>query len=357
MRNQILKSPLTKIPADVKLEDVIKGEIEIPCLVRTFYENLVTPGGRHKDNGISRGNERRSESLSYDTIYAVSKGRIKTSKHILLGLVMRTLTGSRKALEVLNRLNHCISYHAAEELDTEMVFTSAARKRLLPDGLHLAPDLNTGVAFDNLDRFCATLTGTDTLHDTVGIVYQNVPSDNQLVNLQQLSLNAQEEEDSAATPGNRRRRSFEPTLFEIPPYQKCIKLVTESLVELDDGRRGIIATSFETAKLLDFVWLLHFPDRGVPMWFGFMSKKVPNIYPMQTIEYLPQINSSPTSHSVVALTLKMALQLADECDQKYLLVTYDLAICKIAMAIQVVERNHFDRLFIMLGIIIFARLN
>jgi hypothetical protein len=86
------------------------------------------------------------------------------------------------------------------------------------------------------------------------------------------------------------------------------------------------------------------------MWFGWNSNRVKNNHQMQAIEYLPQINSSPTSHSVVALTLEMALQLADECNQKYLLVTYDLAICKIAMAIQVVERDRFDRLFIMLGI-------
>jgi len=284
-------------------------------------------------------------------MYAVSKGRFKTRKHILLGLVMRTLTGSRKVLAILNRHNHCISYHAAEELETEMVFTSAARKRLLPDGLHPLPDLNTGVAFDNFDRFCATLTGTDTLHDTVGIVYQNVPSITQLV-----TSDARQEEEwtiSTATTRTKRRRSFEPTNFEITPYRKCIKLVTESLVDLDDGRRLIIATEFEAAKLLDFVWLLHISDekqRECPMWFGWNSNRVKNNHQMQAIEYLPQINSSPTSHSVVALTLEMALQLADECNQKYLLVTYDLAICKIAMAIQVVERDRFDRLFIMLGI-------
>jgi len=35
----------------------------------------------------------------------------------------------------------------------------------------------TGVAFDNFDRFVETSSGKDTLHDTVGIIYQNDPEE------------------------------------------------------------------------------------------------------------------------------------------------------------------------------------
>ncbi|GFV05785.1 hypothetical protein TNCV_5035241 [Trichonephila clavipes] len=41
-------------------------------------------------------------------------------------------------------------------------------------------DLINGVAFDNFDRYVDTLTGKDTLHDTVGIIYQNVSHDNDI---------------------------------------------------------------------------------------------------------------------------------------------------------------------------------
>jgi hypothetical protein len=37
------------------------------------------------------------------------------------------------------------------------------------------------------------------------------------------------------------------------------------------------------------------------------------------------------------------------CDQKYLSVTYDLAIAKIALTIQSEESPKYDRLFIQLG--------
>lgn len=38
-------------------------------------------------------------------------------------------------------------------------------------------DLCTGVSYDNFDQFVETKTGNDTLHDTVGIIYQNIEFD------------------------------------------------------------------------------------------------------------------------------------------------------------------------------------
>ena len=39
---------------------------------------------------------------------------------------------------------------------------------------NLNPNLNTENVFGNYDRYLETLTGKNTLHDTVGIVYQDV---------------------------------------------------------------------------------------------------------------------------------------------------------------------------------------
>ena len=43
-------------------------------------------------------------------------------------------------------------------------------------------DACTGVAFHSYDRFVETLTGKDTLHDTVGIAYQTVKLDDTIDN-------------------------------------------------------------------------------------------------------------------------------------------------------------------------------
>ena len=93
-------------------------------------------------------------------------------KHVMLGIAMKSLTGSKKVLEMLNRYGHCISYHTAEEIETEMTFGTREANQVTPHGMIRNPQYGTGVAWDNFDRFVETESGKDTLHDTVGIVYQ-----------------------------------------------------------------------------------------------------------------------------------------------------------------------------------------
>jgi hypothetical protein len=54
----------------------------------------------------------------------------------------------------------------------------------------------------------------------------------------------------------------------------------------------------------------------------------------QKIYYLTTINESPTTVSVVLETMRQAQKLAEEFNEDYMEVTYDLAIAKIALQIQ-----------------------
>lgn len=71
--------------------------------------------------------------------------------------------------------------------------------------------------------------------------------------------------------------------------------------------------------------------------------------PVQKIGYLPNLNMSPTSDSVVQKTLKMAQDIARECNQEHIIVTYDLAIAAKAYKIQATMSPAFDNVFINLG--------
>lgn len=86
-----------------------------------------------------------------------------------------------------------------------------------------------------------------------------------------------------------------------------------------------------------------------PLWSGFNAKVIKDPNVKQKVAYLPQINASPTSNDVVLATMKMAQQLRKEVGQSYMLVTYDLAIAKMALAIQAEESPRFGDLFIQLG--------
>ena len=85
------------------------------------------------------------------------------------------------------------------------------------------------------------------------------------------------------------------------------------------------------------------------MWVGWNSKFDQSAKSTQNIWYLPQINESPTSHAVVAETLKRAIQVADECGKTQIASTYDLAIAKMALQIQKAESPLYDRVFVNLG--------
>jgi hypothetical protein len=192
------------------------------------------------------------------------------------------------------------------------------------------------------------------MHVTVGIMIQDIPAANVI-----RTLNNAEEETSLLTqvdPNNqrrKRRRAYEAHQWELTPYNKCLKLVTEPMLDVEDERRAHQSPYFFKARQLDFLFILekYLDDNNLlPMWIGWNANIVENKNPMQSIGYLPEISESPTNKSVVLKTLEMSLRLAEECDQRYFLVTYDLAIFKIALAIQEIERNRFEKLFIMLGI-------
>ena len=58
---------------------------------------------------------------------------------------------------------------------------------------------------------------------------------------------------------------------------------------------------------------------------------------------------SPTSHPAVVETLKKSLRIAAECEKQCIVVTYDLAIAKMAYQIQSEEKPKFDSIFVALG--------
>ena len=40
----------------------------------------------------------------------------------MLGLALKSLPGSKKVIEMMNKLGHYVSYHTVEEIETEMTF-------------------------------------------------------------------------------------------------------------------------------------------------------------------------------------------------------------------------------------------
>ncbi|CAH1173831.1 unnamed protein product [Phaedon cochleariae] len=345
LRQEIQNVKRRQLPDQLNSTDLIRGECDIPQSLIDFYLNLLSGPNYRRKRG-ENGN-RLAKSFSEDIIYAVTNGRIKPSKHICLGLSLKSLTNSKKIVNIINRYGHCCSYTSLEGIETEATFTSSIRSDICPEGIIRSGNLCTGVAFDNFDRFVDTSSGHDTLHDTVGIIFQNI--DNSI---------EQDDEDTRAvrsTAGsseksNKRRRTFDTITHELEPYNKRPKL-HERLQPASDVSSNLSNSSSEWLKQINFAFMLshYLQIPETPMWVGFNSLIYKDTAPTQKLCYLTTINASPTDKSVVLETMKQSQQVARECGEKYMQVTYDLAITKIALQIQCTEKPRYDNLFIHVG--------
>ena len=96
---------------------------------------------------------RLATSFGQDFVYAVTHGKEKPPKHILLPFAVKSLTGNVELIHTLNRLGHSVSYSTAEEIDTALCLEKLALKEgdvALPSNIN--PGVFTTQAWDNVDR-------------------------------------------------------------------------------------------------------------------------------------------------------------------------------------------------------------
>ena len=160
------------LSSGITFDDIIDGEVRISEQLTQFCYHLVV-GPDHRSHE-SASKIQRVEPLAADAVLSVINGRKKPSK---LGLAVKSMTGSKKLIGMLNRYENCVSYTTTEELETELTFTATSASKISPPDLVPDSSLTVGIAYDNFDRLAETLSGKNTLHNTVGIVYQSVPEE------------------------------------------------------------------------------------------------------------------------------------------------------------------------------------
>lgn len=277
----------------------------------------------------------------------MSNGSIKPATSLYLGLAVKSITGSRKMVEILNRMGYCISYTAVEEIETELAYGCSKEKKALPHGfMPNSPSLCTHLAFDNFDRYVETVSGKDTLHDTVGIVIQNIDSHAAALDYANAGDQINQEIVNVVEPTTRRRKYLSPFDTSIEPYFKGIKK-TPCLI----ANEPALPQSLDTAKVMNDLWMFQhaFQIAGVKRWVAWNADRVTDLNPVQKIGYLPNMNASPTSDAVVKKTLDIAQNIAKECNQQHIIVTYDLAISCKAYRIKDDLFPTYENVFVSLG--------
>ena len=106
--------------------------------------------------------------LGQDMVHTSTRSRIRTPKHVELGITVHHLMGSKQLVILLNKMGHCCSYN-----DVELITTSLAREisaRLEQHGAIVPSNLSPGVfvqfAADNKDLNEDTPDGKHTTHAT-----------------------------------------------------------------------------------------------------------------------------------------------------------------------------------------------
>lgn len=300
LRNTILKIEKTKLPSQIKTNDLIAGECDIPDKLDRFFRAFIGGKDVRRRHGINCN--RLCSSMAADAIYCVSNGTVKPSKHITLGMTIKSLTSSKKIINILNRFGHCCNYTTLEELETEATIASVHRTQVCPPDIVLNPSLCTGVAFDNFDRYVDTLNGKETLHDTVGIIYQNIDK-NFHSELNEDNHNSQEL--SSTTPSQKRKRSLTDFTPDIIPFGKRLK-TPGRLTSLQIDQLPSLPDNFSSLQTIDLLHLLSyvFQVPNTPSWTGFNCRIIEDNSPKQKVSYLTPINLSPTNVSVVAFTME-----------------------------------------------------
>lgn len=233
-----------------------------------------------------------------------------------------------------------------QELETEATFSSSNQLDICPEDIIRAPNLCTGLAFNNFDRFVDTASGKDTLHDTVEIIFQNIVDNVESA----IETDREMNESTESSSRTKRRRTFDTITHEMESYTKKPK-ITETLMPLHIASQCSLPINLKITQQIDTVWMLsHALDmKNMPMWVGYNSLLYNDKSAQQKISYLTTINESPTSDKVVLETLKQCQRAAEECGERYMQVTYDLGIANKALKIESDKRPLFDNLFIHIG--------
>ncbi|KAK0180597.1 hypothetical protein PV327_002963 [Microctonus hyperodae] len=170
LRKLILNIEPFKLSDTIKTQDLMKGECSIPDKLDRFYKVLM--GGKDIRQRDDINCERLTNSLASDAIFCVRNGTVMPRKQIALGMSIKSLSNSRKIVNILNRFGHCCNYNALEELETETTISSVASTQIFPLDIVRDPLLCSGVTFDDFDE------SVDIINDnTIGMIYQNIDED------------------------------------------------------------------------------------------------------------------------------------------------------------------------------------
>ena len=114
-------------------------------------------------------------SIAQDVIHCNTKGRVKLPKHTSLAMCVHHLTSSKRLIELLNRMGHCVSYDEMRAVNTSIAEEVLAKVEefgtVIPT--NIKPGAFVQIAANNKDLNEEAPDGKNTTYATTMVIYQN----------------------------------------------------------------------------------------------------------------------------------------------------------------------------------------
>ena len=131
------------------------------------------------------------ESFAADIIFSVTRDKLLSLKHFALAISLHSITGSRKVIDILNKLGHCIDYNITCEIETSQA-VKAQELANISLTLPLLPSadndtLDTYFWVDNFDKIVEKVGGGGAVNTTHLMAFQE-PNSNAEGNVTKISV-------------------------------------------------------------------------------------------------------------------------------------------------------------------------
>ena len=305
-------------------EELDQEYLPLPSALTIFYQFLIS--GQSKK--LSDRTQRLANSFAQDCVYGISGGRQKI------------LTGNGELIKALNRLGHSISYSQLAELDTAL----ALQKLAIEDELGIAipsniqPCVPTTVAFDNIDRLEATLSGGGTSHRVNGVAVQP-------------TVSTVQPNKEAGASRKERRRSITPINVMLPPYNAGARADPQVIETLDFDTSNAV----EEARLKNLVWSLvrqkDTENQTISSWTGHNIRTRDQVSVTQdNVGYLPTINAPATQMSTIFEILNQVLRIMELLQIPNIACVFDQAMYEKALEVQWRHAEQFQHIVVRMGV-------
>lgn len=316
-------------------------QIQLPFQTLLFFSILLNfnvadfyvprPGDVFSEFDSSKSLFLKVVSLYQIIYYIMKKGTKKTPLHILNGIAVHDTCRGKSLINSLNRIGVSVGYVEVMRIRNDLAeYVLECGEQHVPLPSHFRTDMFTVAAFDNFDHNESTLSGLNSTHDTVSVLFQDKCGGAE-VEIKKPKI--------GETKVQHRQRSFKKLLncqtiqnFVEPPKHITLPenyIVTDNLFSLDSKSKEAVARK-------EFLWEIcrmnltetenEVDRQQIPTWSAFnhlISQESPS---QQIVGFLPIIPKPVTKYSTVYTALLNFQNVLKQLQQDKLAIPCDEGI-------------------------------